>query len=70
LVNKREHAGSGDCSPGDGAQSVDRPVTRKRVFLSDAMQVREIRLALEEADRGDFASDREVRRVLRKWIKS
>lgn len=33
----------------------------------DSWQVREIRKGLAEADRGEFASKREVRRVARKW---
>jgi len=30
-------------------------------------QIREIKQALAEADRGEFASDEEVNRVLTKW---
>ncbi len=35
--------------------------------LSD-WQVKEIKKALEEADRCEFASEREVQRVLEKWM--
>ena len=34
---------------------------------SNAWQVREIRAALREADAGDFASDKEVAALARKW---
>ena len=30
-------------------------------------QIAEIKAALEEADRGDFASEKEVAKVMRKW---
>jgi RHH-type transcriptional regulator, rel operon repressor / antitoxin RelB len=33
-------------------------------------QVSEIKKAVKEADRGDFASDEEVRKVLSKWTKN
>ena len=30
-------------------------------------QIQEIKIGLEEADRGEFASEEQVRRVIRKW---
>ena len=33
-------------------------------------QIAEIKKAVKEADRGDFASEHEVRRVLSKWAKN
>jgi len=33
-------------------------------------QIKEIKKALKEADRGEFASDHEVRKVLNKWTKN
>lgn len=39
---------------------------REYVDLND-WQISEVRKALEEADRGEFASDHEVTRAMRKW---
>jgi predicted transcriptional regulator len=41
---------------------------REYVELND-WQISEIKKALVEADNGDFASDREVSRTLRKWTR-
>ena len=42
---------------------------REYVELND-WQISEIKKAVKEADRGEFASDREVRKVLSKWKKN
>jgi len=34
----------------------------------DNWQVQQIRTAIDEADRGEFASNAEVQRVFRKWM--
>jgi RHH-type rel operon transcriptional repressor/antitoxin RelB len=39
---------------------------REYVALND-WQIEEIKKGLAEADRGDFASDKEVERTLKKW---
>jgi predicted transcriptional regulator len=36
----------------------------------DDWQIEEIRRALEEADRGEFAADEEVQRIRKKWTTS
>lgn len=36
---------------------------------SNEWQAEEIKQAIKEADRGDFASQREVRKVFNKWLK-
>jgi predicted transcriptional regulator len=42
---------------------------REYVALN-AWQVEEIKRAVAEADRGEFASEREVRRTMKKWVGS
>ena len=42
---------------------------REYVALND-WQIEEIRKAVKEADRGDFASPGEVRRVMKKWTRT
>jgi RHH-type transcriptional regulator, rel operon repressor / antitoxin RelB len=42
---------------------------REYVALND-WQIEEIRKAVKEADRGDFASPGEVRRVMKKWTRN
>jgi predicted transcriptional regulator len=42
---------------------------REYVALN-AWQVEEIKRAVAEADRGEFASEREVRRTMKKWVRS
>ncbi|HEY6348532.1 MAG TPA: ribbon-helix-helix protein, CopG family [Candidatus Angelobacter sp.] len=42
---------------------------REYVALNE-WQISEIKKAVKEADRGEFASDREVRKVLSKWKKN
>jgi RHH-type rel operon transcriptional repressor/antitoxin RelB len=56
-----------------------RSTNRSRSFLAaeaireyvatNEWQIEEIGKALNEADRGDFAGDREVQRVMKKWTK-
>lgn len=42
---------------------------REYVALNE-WQISEIKEGIKEADRGEFASDREVRKVLNKWKKN
>jgi predicted transcriptional regulator len=35
----------------------------------DQWQIEEIKKALDEADRGEFASDEEVKQVLKRWTR-
>jgi predicted transcriptional regulator len=42
---------------------------REYVALN-AWQVEEIKRAVAEADRGEFASEQEVRRTMKKWVRS
>jgi len=42
---------------------------REYVALNE-WQIAEIRKASKEADRGEFASDREVRKIISKWKKN
>lgn len=56
-----------------------RATSRSRSFLAaeairdyvslNEWQIEEVRKALREADRRDFASEREVKRVLSKWTR-
>ena len=41
---------------------------REYIDLND-WQIAEVKKALVEADRGDFASDRDVNRTVRKWTR-
>jgi predicted transcriptional regulator len=46
------------------------PPSRKEIRELDAVaqwQIEEIKKALDEADRGEFASDEEVEQVLKRW---
>jgi len=48
------------------------PLSRKATREIDALaqwQIEEIKKGLEEADRGEFASDEEVEEVLRRWTR-
>ncbi len=57
-----------------------RSTNRSRSFLAaeaireyvatNEWQIEEIGKALKEADRGDFADDREVQKVMNKWTKN
>lgn len=42
---------------------------REYVALND-WQVEEVKKAIAEADRGEFATDKEVERTLKKWTRS
>jgi predicted transcriptional regulator len=47
--------------------------SRKETRELDALarwQIEEIKKALDEADRGEFASDEEVEQVLKRWTRS
>ena len=43
-------------------------VTQKYVALDD-WQIEEVTKALAEADRGDFASDKDVEQTVKKWTR-
>ncbi len=45
---------------------VSRKGTRESIEL-EKWQIDEIKKALDEADRGEFASDEEVEQVLKRW---
>jgi predicted transcriptional regulator len=48
------------------------PPSRKEARELDALaqwQIEEIKKGLEEADRGEFASDEEVEQVLKRWTR-
>ncbi len=45
---------------------VSRKGTRESIEL-EKWQIEEIKKALDEADRGEFASDEEVELVLKRW---
>jgi predicted transcriptional regulator len=49
------------------------PRSRKETRELDALapwQIAEIKKGLDEADRGEFASDEEVEQVLKRWTRS
>jgi RHH-type rel operon transcriptional repressor/antitoxin RelB len=58
---------------------LSRAMSRSRSFIAaeairdyvaiNVWQIEQIRMALEEADRGEFASAEEVHRVVRKWTR-
>jgi predicted transcriptional regulator len=48
------------------------PFSRKETRELDALaqwQIEEIKKALNEADRGEFASDEEVEQILKRWTR-
>jgi predicted transcriptional regulator len=55
-------------STGRSSSSVVAEAIREYIDTNE-WQIKEIKRALKEVDRGDFASDAMVRKTVRKWIR-